>query len=50
MIVAPLQDMGMKAMVVNSSKAAHYGPSLSKMEIVFRDVEGCVDIALRGET
>ncbi len=50
MIVAPLQDMGMKAMVVNSSNAAHYGPSLSKMEIVFRDVEGCVDIALRGET
>ncbi|MEM3892186.1 MAG: aconitase X catalytic domain-containing protein [Nitrososphaerales archaeon] len=48
MIVAPLERMGFKRIVVNSAKAALYAPTASKVDVVFTTLEDCIDIALKG--
>lgn len=48
MVVAPLRDMGIKAIAVNSAKAALYAPTTSKVDVVFGTLKDCVDIALGG--
>jgi predicted aconitase len=48
MVVAPIEEFGFKNMVVNSAKAALYGPSVSKIDVVFGTTGKCIDIALKG--
>lgn len=48
MVVAPLRDMGVKTIAVNSAKAALYAPTTSKVNVVFGTLEKCTNIALRG--
>ncbi len=48
MVVAPVEELGFKTMAVNSAKAAIYGPSASKVGIVFGTTGRCVDIAVKG--
>ncbi|MFQ6084995.1 MAG: aconitase X [Candidatus Bathyarchaeia archaeon] len=49
MVVAPLEEMGFKTIAVNSAKAAIYAPSISKVDVVFTSLEGCIGIALSGK-
>ena len=48
MVVAPIEQLGFKTMAVNSGKAAIYGPSASKVEVIFGTTGRCVDIAVKG--
>ncbi|MFQ6134288.1 MAG: aconitase X [Nitrososphaerales archaeon] len=48
MVVAPVEEFGFKTMAVNSAKAAIYGPSASKVGVIFGTTGRCVDIAVKG--
>ncbi len=48
MIVAPVEEFGFKTMAVNSAKAAVYGPSASKVDVIFGTTGRCVEIAVKG--
>lgn len=48
MIVAPIDEMSVKTIAVNSAKAAVYAPTLSNVDVVFGTLEKCIDIALSG--
>lgn len=48
MIVAPVEEFGFKTMAVNSAKAAIYGPSASKVDVIFGTTGRCVEIAVKG--
>ncbi len=48
MVVAPVEEFGFKTMAVNSAKAAIYGPSASKVDVIFGTTGRCVNIALKG--
>ncbi|MBS7288476.1 MAG: aconitase X catalytic domain-containing protein [Candidatus Freyarchaeota archaeon] len=45
-IVAPLK--GFRNLLTDSAKAAHYAPSMNKMESALLSTDGCVRVALRG--
>ncbi len=47
MVVAPMREMGVEAMVTNSCKAAHYVPSTCGVPVTLRSFEECVEAALR---
>lgn len=48
MVVAPLREMGVEAIAVNSAKAATYAPRIAKVGVVFRSLRECVDVAFAG--
>lgn len=45
-IVAPLK--GFSSLLTDSAKAAHYAPSMNKMESALLSTDECVEVALRG--
>jgi len=45
MVVAPMRDLGVRRMAVNSAKAAFYGPTVPKVDIVFESLEDSVRMA-----
>ncbi|MFQ5711538.1 MAG: aconitase X [Candidatus Geothermarchaeales archaeon] len=47
-VVAPIEDLGFNTIAVNSAKAATYAPSVSKVNVVYSTLEGCVEMALSG--
>ena len=48
LVVAPVEEMGFKAMATNSAKAAFYSPMHSKLQCRFGSLEQCIQAALRG--
>lgn len=42
-------NWGFKLMVTNSGKFAHYGPGLTGLQVVFGNIQKCVEAALKGE-
>ncbi|HEY4700111.1 MAG TPA: aconitase X, partial [Nitrososphaerales archaeon] len=48
MVVAPVEELGFKTMAVNSAKAAVYGPSTSKVDVIFGTTGRCLEIAVKG--
>ncbi|NIM46518.1 MAG: DUF521 domain-containing protein [Nitrososphaeria archaeon] len=48
MVVAPLEELGFETIAVNSAKAATYSPTVSKMDVVFSTLQGCVEMAMTG--
>lgn len=48
MVVAPVEEFGFKTMAVNSAKAAVYGPSTSKVDVIFGTTGRCLEIAVKG--
>jgi hypothetical protein len=49
MVVAPMRDLGIRRMTVNSAKAAFYGPTVPEVKIVFGSLDDCVGMGLRDE-
>ena len=45
MVVSPMREMGVEGTLTNSCKAAHYLPSLSKVEPTLRNLEECIHLA-----
>ncbi len=48
MIVAPLQDLGIRSIATNSAKAAYYAPSHCGVQVRYGNLRACVDAALSG--
>jgi predicted aconitase len=48
LVVAPMEEMGFKAMATNSAKAAFYSPAHSGLKRRFGTTEQCVEAALTG--
>jgi len=48
LVVAPMEEMGFKAMATNSAKAAFYSPTHSGLERRFGTTEQCVEAAITG--
>ncbi len=48
LVVAPVQDMGFRAMATNSAKAAFFAPAHSGLLRRFGSAEQCIDAALTG--
>ncbi|UCH37535.1 MAG: aconitase X catalytic domain-containing protein [Candidatus Bathyarchaeota archaeon] len=46
MVVAPMREMGLRGMVVNSCKAAHYVPNTCQIPITMKSLDDCLAIAL----
>jgi len=48
MVVSPLEEIGVEQILTNSCKAAHYLPSLSKVQVALAPLEECVRFAVEG--
>lgn len=48
LVVAPVEEMGFKAMATNSAKAAFYSPMHSRLQRRFGSLEQCIQAALAG--
>ena len=48
LVVAPMEELGFKAMATNSAKAAFYAPSHSGLQCRFGTLEQCIAAALSG--
>ena len=48
LVVAPVEEMGFKAMATNSAKAAFYAPMHSGLQRRFGTLEQCIEAALTG--
>jgi len=48
MIVAPVEKFDFKTMAVNSAKAAIYGPTVSKVDVLFGTTGRCMEVAVKG--
>ncbi len=48
MVVSPLEKIGIEKVLTNSCKAAHYLPSLSKIQVALAPLERCVGFAIKG--
>ena len=48
LVVAPMEELGFKAMATNSAKAAFYAPSHSGLQCRFGTLEQCITAALSG--
>jgi predicted aconitase len=49
MVVAPVAELGFRAMATNSAKMAFYTPSHSGLSVRFGSMEQCLDAALTGK-
>ena len=48
LVVAPVEELGFRAMATNSAKAAFYAPAHSGLERRFGSLEQCVEAAVTG--
>ncbi|KPL20122.1 MAG: hypothetical protein AMJ93_12735 [Anaerolineae bacterium SM23_84] len=48
LVVAPMEEMGFKAMATNSAKAAFYSPAHSGLKRRFGTTEQCIEAAITG--
>ncbi len=48
LVVAPVEELGFKAMATNSAKAAFYAPGLSSLQSRFGTLEQCIQTAIEG--
>jgi hypothetical protein len=48
LVVAPMEEMGFKAMATNSAKAAFYAPAHSQLQRRFGTTQECIEAAIRG--
>jgi len=48
MVVSPLEKIGVNQVLTNSCKAAHYLPSLSRVQVALAPLEECVRFAVEG--
>jgi len=48
MVVSRLEEIGVEKVMTNSCKAAHYLPSLSKVQVALAPLEKCVGFAIKG--
>lgn len=48
-VISPINTLGIKAVMVNSGKAANVIPSEHGVEVVYASTEECVTTAIRGE-
>lgn len=46
MVVSPVEEMGIRSVLTNSCKAAHYLRSLAKVEVSLADTLRCVEVSL----
>ncbi len=46
MVVSPVEEMGIRSVLTNSCKAAHYLRSLAKVEVSLADAFRCVEVSL----
>lgn len=49
MVVMPLEELGFKAMLTNSAKAAHYARSMCKLDTELAYTDDCIKYALGGK-
>jgi predicted aconitase len=49
MVVAPLEDLGVTRVLTNSTKAAHYLPSLCDASVGLRSLDECLEYATHGD-
>jgi predicted aconitase len=49
LVVAPVEELGFKAMATNSAKAAFYSPSHSGLQRRFGTMEQCIAAAIAGK-
>jgi predicted aconitase/predicted aconitase with swiveling domain len=50
MIFAPMLPSGMRRLMTNSAKFAHYGPGITQREMHFASLEACITAATTGTT
>jgi predicted aconitase len=50
MIFAPMLPSGMRRLMTNSAKFAHYGPGITQREMHFASLEACIAAACSGRT
>jgi len=48
MVVSPLDEIGVEKVLTNSCKAAHYLPTLSKVQVALAPLKECVGFAIKG--
>jgi hypothetical protein len=48
LVVAPIEEMGLRSMATNSAKAAFYAPAYSGLEVRFGRLEQCLEAAVTG--
>lgn len=49
MIISPVKDWGFQTMMTDSGKCSYYGPAECGTEMIFADVEECVESAVAGK-
>jgi predicted aconitase len=47
MVVAPMRVMGVQGIITNSCKAAHYTPTNNEMPVTLRNLDECLEVALK---
>ena len=46
MVVSPMRMMGVRGVITNSCKAAHYIPNTCEIPVALKDLNGCIKVAL----
>ncbi|MFB0534829.1 MAG: aconitase X [Anaerolineae bacterium] len=49
LVVAPIEELGLRSMATNSAKAAFYAPTHSGLEVRFGKLEQCLEAAVTGK-
>jgi predicted aconitase len=49
LVVAPIEELGLRSMATNSAKAAFYAPTHSGLEVRFGRLEQCLEAAVTGK-
>jgi predicted aconitase len=49
LVVAPIEELGLRSMATNSAKAAFYVPTHSGLEVRFGKLEQCLEAAVTGK-
>jgi predicted aconitase len=48
LVVAPIEELGLRSMATNSAKAAFYAPTHSGLQVRFGELEQCLEAAVTG--
>jgi len=46
MVVSPIKMMGVRGVITNSCKAAHYIPNTCELPVTLQDIDNCIKVAL----
>ncbi|RLI45446.1 hypothetical protein DRO61_10535, partial [Candidatus Bathyarchaeota archaeon] len=46
MVVSPMKMMGVRGVITNSCKAAHYIPNTCEIPVALKDINNCIKVAL----